>query len=185
MTKARGMKTTHEKVQIKKNMFYAKCLCRESTRFEILPLSFNACRYERHVYRPRLDALMVYYKSPLFLSNTTFSSPPTTSTPPMTSVCLSFNDGPFSTSCAPVLSALGASAFCVLRATLASRFALYCASRSSKLGIGGLSAAGGPQGAMISVTTWRICLLAGCRAAIRTTSPVRRDEFGSETRWDW
>lgn len=167
------------------NMLHAKCLCRESIRFEMLPLSFNACRYEQHMYKRRQDALMVYYKSPLFLSNTTLSSPPGTSTPPMTSVCLSFNDGPFSTSCAPALPALGSSALCDLRATLASRFALYCASRSSKLGIGGLSAAGGPQGAIISVTTCRICLLAGGRAAIRTTSPVRRDEFGSETRWDW
>lgn len=173
------------KYRSRKTMFHAKCLCRESIRFEMLPLSFNACRYERHMYKPRQEALMVYYKSPLFLSSTTLSSPPTTSTPPMTSVCLSFNDGPFSTSCARALSALDSSALCVLRATLASRFALYRASRSSKLGIGGLFAAGGPQGAMISVTTWRICLLAGGRAAIRTTSPARRDEFGSETRWDW
>ena len=88
----------------------------------------------------------------------------------------------------PLFSASPVIPFSLLSFRLSSFGALFsvliCA-LSSSLKILGRSSMGGPHGATISVTT---CLIRPpfCQpVAIRTTSPCRRDELGSETRWDW
>ena len=43
----------------------------------------------------------------------------------------------------------------------------------------------GPYGATISVTTCFIRRDVAQPVVMRTMSPVRREDVGSETRWDW
>ena len=74
-------------------------------------------------------------------------------------------------------------AFLAVRlSTLTALSASYSAMRSSNVGIGGRSSMGVPYGAMICLTTCRLCWEVRHPGTMETTSPARNEELGSCTR---
>lgn len=70
----------------------------------------------------------------------------------------------------------------VLRESFAAFLASLSAILSSRVGTGGLSPIGVPNGAIICFTTCRLCRDVGQPGTIEITSPVRNEEFGSWTK---
>lgn len=81
--------------------------------------------------------------------------------------------------CAAWLISLSVCFLDALRSSFASFFASLSAIISSNDGMAGLLSMGSPYGAMMCFTTCRLCRDVGQPGAMATTSPVRKDEFGS------
>lgn len=69
-----------------------------------------------------------------------------------------------------------------LRSFFALVYSACSRSLSSAVGTGGLSSMGGPKGAIMRVTTCRLCLDVRHPLRISTMSPVRSESLGSWTR---
>lgn len=83
---------------------------------------------------------------------------------------------------ATALSMASARSLSSLRASFLARSAACAASLSWGVGTGGLWSMGGPQGAIMRLTTCRFVLDVRQPELMLTMSPVRRESFGSWTR---